>query len=248
MSAQHTLKDRAAELLELVGPLALTTQARAIAGGTSPSIIAERLGRPDAAPVVSALAAAAREWGPEKAEAYLEGLSAGYALRPQDIEAVWTGPTTHGVPVRSTQLALLNLVEGCRRELWLSTYSAKSHAPLLESIERALRRGVSVSIAIETLSGAGSAIAGSEPAAAFAVLKGARLYTWPVASRPIDAKLHAKLALADAETLLVTSANFTVSGMERNLEAGLLVKGGQAPKRTAEHLAALVRSGHLERI
>jgi phosphatidylserine/phosphatidylglycerophosphate/cardiolipin synthase-like enzyme len=69
-----------------------------------------------------------------------------------------------------------------------------------------------------------------------------------VAARPADAKLHAKLALADATTLLVTSANFTTSGLERNLEAGLLVKGGSAPKRAAEHLKALVQSGHLTRI
>ncbi|GAA2138808.1 DISARM system phospholipase D-like protein DrmC [Glycomyces algeriensis] len=248
MSAQDTLRAKATELLELVGPVALADQAGAITDGTPPSIVAERLGRPDAAPVIAAVAEAARSCGPDRAEAYLEGLADGHALRPQDIETVWTGPAVHGVPVRSTQLALLNLVGGSTRELWLSTYSAKPHAPLLEAIERAMQRGVSVAIAIEILAGAGSAISGSEPAAAFALLKGAKLYTWPVASRPSDAKLHAKLALADATTLLVTSANFTTSGLERNLEAGLLVKGGSAPKRAAEHLKALVRSGHLTRI
>lgn len=242
------LSTAAAELLRLVGPTALAAQADAIAVGIPAAIVTERLGRSDAAPVVAALAAAAEQAGPERTRAYLEGLCAGHAARSPVIETVWTGPAVHGVPVRSTMSALLHLVDNAERELWLSTYSAKPHAPLLESITRALLRGVAVNIAIETLQGAGSAIAGSEPAAAFASLTGANRYTWPVAARPADAKLHAKLALADARSLLVTSANFTTSGMERNLEAGILVTGGPAPERATEHLTALVRTGQLARI
>src|SRR5699024_5452394 len=132
------------------------------------------------------------------------------------------------------------LIDACEHELWLSTYAAKPHRPLLDALTRALRRGVAVSVAVETLAGAGSAIAGSEPAHAFAELHGVKRYSWPRTLRPADAKLHAKLALADAETLLVTSANFTVSGLEHNVEAGLLVTGGPAPAQTAAHLRELV--------
>ncbi|WP_460497770.1 DISARM system phospholipase D-like protein DrmC [Glycomyces tarimensis] len=248
MNAQHAVRDRAEALLGHIGSTALAAQIGDIVAGTSPAIIAERIGRPEAADAIANLAAAAQAWGPDKAAAYVDGLCAGFARRSQAAEIVWTGPSVHGVPVRSTLRALLGVIAASRRELWLSTYSAKPHRDLLAGLSSALDRGVAVSLAIETLAGAGSAIAGSEPAHAFASLNGVKRYTWTPAARPEDAKLHAKLALADADTLLVTSANFTGSGLEHNLEAGVLVKGGAAPQRTAEHLKALVSAGVLERI
>lgn len=248
MNPRAAIRAGAGELVDLIGPAALEDCARDIAAGALPSIIAERIGRPEAAEAIAGIAEASRAWGPERAEAYLLGLCDGAARRRQAVHAVWTGPREHALPVRHTARALVGLVEGAERELWLSTYAAKPYRPLLEALGGALGRGVAVSIAVETLSGAGSAIAGYEPAHAFAGLEGARLYSWPKALRPADAKLHAKLALADGEVLLVTSANFTASGLEHNVEAGLLVTGGLAPAQTAAHLRELVESGVLERI
>jgi hypothetical protein len=39
------------------------------------------------------------------------------------------------------------------------------------------------------------------------------------------------LAVADRHVLFVTSANLTQSGVAKNIEAGLLVRGGTAPAR-----------------
>lgn len=55
--------------------------------------------------------------------------------------------------------------------------------------------------------------------------------------------MHAKIAVADRRALLVTSANLTQSGVGTNLEAGLLVRGGSAPRRAAEHITALIADG-----
>ena len=55
--------------------------------------------------------------------------------------------------------------------------------------------------------------------------------------------MHAKLAIADRRVLLVTSANLTQSGVGRNIEAGLLTRGGVAPIRAAEHVDALRSNG-----
>jgi phosphatidylserine/phosphatidylglycerophosphate/cardiolipin synthase-like enzyme len=60
--------------------------------------------------------------------------------------------------------------------------------------------------------------------------------------------MHAKLAVADRRVLLVTSANLTQSGVGKNIEAGLLVRGGTAPIRAAEHVDALCQSGCLTRL
>jgi hypothetical protein len=46
----------------------------------------------------------------------------------------------------------------------------------------------------------------------------------------------------------VSSANLTAAGIGSNLEAGVLVRGGAAPRRAAEHLRAMRRDGLLVRI
>lgn len=60
--------------------------------------------------------------------------------------------------------------------------------------------------------------------------------------------MHAKVAIADRAALLVSSANLTQSGVEKNIEAGLLVRGGSAPRRAAEHIDELKTLGVLERL
>jgi len=54
--------------------------------------------------------------------------------------------------------------------------------------------------------------------------------------------------LADRHVLFVSSANLTQSGVAKNIEAGLLVRGGAAPLRAAEHVDALRASGALIRL
>ncbi len=55
-------------------------------------------------------------------------------------------------------------------------------------------------------------------------------------------------SLADRRVLLVTSANLTQSGVGKNIEAGLLIRGGSAPLRAAEHVDALRSNGYLTRL
>ncbi len=62
------------------------------------------------------------------------------------------------------------------------------------------------------------------------------------------AKMHAKVAVADRRALLVSSANLTQAGVATNIEAGILVRGGTAPQRAAEHVAQLIASGVLVRL
>jgi phosphatidylserine/phosphatidylglycerophosphate/cardiolipin synthase-like enzyme len=143
---------------------------------------------------------------------------------------------------------LTGLVGEARRELILTTYSAKPYAPLLDALTAAVDRGVTVWVVIETLHGAGSAIQGDQPARAFAGLTGVQLWTWALDRRPEGAKMHAKIAVVDERTLLVSSANLTTSGITNNMEAGLVIRGGTAASRAAEHLRALRRDGLLVRM
>ncbi|WP_395106970.1 DISARM system phospholipase D-like protein DrmC [Actinomadura sp. SCN-SB] len=181
--------------------------------------------------------------------AYLNG--AATALEHQEsavhVEPVWSGPTSHAVPVRSTAQALTGVVERAGRELLLMTYSAVSYPPLQAALGAAVGRGVRVHIVVETFQGAG-AICGEEPAAAFREL-GFEPWHWPATRRPDRRGLmHARIVVADRQELLVSSADLTQPGVENNIAAGLLVRGGPAPERAAEHFDALCADGTLERM
>jgi phosphatidylserine/phosphatidylglycerophosphate/cardiolipin synthase-like enzyme len=185
------------------------------------------------------------------AVAYLRGVAAGHAQQSAAVrvESVWSGPSTHRVPVRATAQVLVEIAGEAVQELLLMTYSAKPFQPLLDELTAAVTRGVAVGVVVETLSGAGSALHGAEPAAAFASVPGIEIWHWPLGRRTEKkAKMHAKLAVADRRVLLVSSANLTQSGVGKNIEAGLLVRGGSAPLRAAEHIAELKISGVLERL
>lgn len=185
------------------------------------------------------------------AAAYLRGVAVGYERHraATSAESVWTGPSTHSMPVRSTAQALVDLVSEASYELILMTHSAKPYEPLREVLTAAIKRGVSVTAVVETPQGAGSGLAGVEPAAAFASLAGVELWHWPVGKRTEQgATMRAKLAVADRRVLLVSSADLTQSAVTKNIEAGLVVRGGTAPRRAAEHIAELRAKGMLERL
>lgn len=57
--------------------------------------------------------------------------------------------------------------------------------------------------------------------------------------------LHAKCAVADRVTLLVTSANLTEAALGRNMELGLQVKGGESAQKVWSCFDSLIRDGVL---
>jgi phosphatidylserine/phosphatidylglycerophosphate/cardiolipin synthase-like enzyme len=69
----------------------------------------------------------------------------------------------------------------------------------------------------------------------------ARLYAWIDKNDEFSGgRVHAKVALADRAICFITSANLTGHAMEKNMEAGVLITGGQIPKLLDVHLRALV--------
>ncbi len=70
------------------------------------------------------------------------------------------------------------------------------------------------------------------------------IFTWPV-SDDDKAAIHAKLLIADRGDALITSANLTYHGMERNLEMGLRVRGRPAAD-IHDRISELITAGDLE--
>jgi phosphatidylserine/phosphatidylglycerophosphate/cardiolipin synthase-like enzyme len=246
-AGRPVFEEAAAAASAALGPAGLRELAARVGDGwPDQAVLGAVRDREAAAPVLTALAA---DGVPvTEAAAFLRGLAAGHAAAAGEVsvETVWTGPSSHSVPVRSTAQALLQVVTEARGELVLMTYSARRRADIRDALAAAVARGVSVSVVVETLAGAGSAISGAEPAQAFTGIAGVRLWHWPVDQREAKgAKAHAKLAVADRRVLLVSSANLTQSGVSTNMEAGLLVRGGSAPQRVAEHVDELRTRGVL---
>jgi phosphatidylserine/phosphatidylglycerophosphate/cardiolipin synthase-like enzyme len=243
----------AEDAVERLGAVPLRTFADRLEAGWPEHALLRAVPVPEFLSVARRLLSAQRAAGLSdvQAAAYLRGLAAGHAsqARAVRVESVWSGPNTHEVPVRSTARVLVDLVAEAMDELVLMTYSAKPYPPLLDRLAAAVARGVTVDVVVETLGGARGALAGPEPAAAFASVPGVRLWHWPVGQREQpSAKMHAKVAVVDRRALLVSSANLTQSGVDTNIEAGLLVRGGSAPIRAAEHVAELRRKGVLTRL
>lgn len=253
MTGTDAFERAVAEAAEHLGPERVRTLADGLDRGLPDAALRAALPVPGYPECVRAVREAQLVAGlPDVAAApYLRGVADGYARHAGSVrvESVWTGPSTHTVPVRSTAQALIELAGESQRELLLMTYSARPHPPLLEALAAARERGVRISVVVETLQGAGGALSGTEPAAAFRDVRGVELWHWPTAARTdAAAKMHAKLAVADRHGLLVSSANLTQSGVTTNIEAGVLVHGGAAPQRAAEHVAQLVADGTLLRL
>ncbi|MGW0547755.1 DISARM system phospholipase D-like protein DrmC [Streptomyces altiplanensis] len=183
-----------------------------------------------------------------EAAAYVRGYVA--ALRQARdtvrVRTVWSGPSTPGVPVRATAQVLVEVINEAQHELLAMTYAARPYPALTKALTEAADRGVKTHIVVETLAGAGGLLSGREPAEAFASVPGLLLWVW--ARGPAEqgrSRQHAKLAVADRRTLLLGSANLTESAARSNIEAGVLVTGGEAPRRTAEHIVELQRLGIL---
>ena len=76
------------------------------------------------------------------------------------------------------------------------------------------------------------------PAMALAGLAVTRL-RWPSEQRPSGwTSLHAKIAVADEHTVFLTSANLSLKASGDNLEAGVLIRGGEWARRITDHIAS----------
>jgi phosphatidylserine/phosphatidylglycerophosphate/cardiolipin synthase-like enzyme len=68
----------------------------------------------------------------------------------------------------------------------------------------------------------------------------------------MDAKaravLHAKCIVIDNTNALITSANPTPAAYDRNIEIGVVVRGGSIPQQIANHFSSLIETGALREL
>lgn len=168
------------------------------------------------------------------------------------VSVVWTGPTSYEVPVRATSAVLAEVINEAKKSLIVVSFAAYKVAAIVEALKVAADRGVDVRLVLESVVESKGKLTHDAKEAFDALGDSVSFYVWPAELRASagggHAAMHAKCAVADRRVAFVTSANLTGAAMTDNMELGLVVRGGDVPKRIANHFDALVDAGTLIRL
>ena len=171
-----------------------------------------------------------------------------YTQSLEQVELIWTGPSTRLVPTRRTEQALLELIKAAEKSLFLTSFVAYKVDSLIDALRKATTRGVRVSILLEESQLEGGALTFDSIALLRAELTAACFYTWePQEGEFLGGKVHAKVAVCDRSVCFISSANLTGHAMEKNMEAGVLIRGGGVAAQLQDHLEGLVDTGVIGR-
>lgn len=163
------------------------------------------------------------------------------ARRNPHLELVVSGPGSKSISARRTEQVLLEWIGKATREILLVTFALYMYDDLRAALIAATARGVEVTVLTEDPQD-NPGFSGN-PAKELSGLIVQRL-RWPVDERPANgAALHAKVAVFDGTTAFITSANLTKRAAGNNMEAGVLIRGGDIPARLVEHIEALRIAG-----
>lgn len=169
----------------------------------------------------------------------------------QSVELVWTGPETQATPFRRTEQAILQLLDSATTRITLVSFAVYRIPNISQALIRAAKRGVKLTIIIETpdkIQGEGEystiRALGDDVAACSSV------YYWPKENRKSGDNnkagiLHVKCAVSDGEWLFLSSANLTQQAFTINMELGMLVRGGPMAGRVEQQFDQLIQSGQL---
>ena len=159
------------------------------------------------------------------------------------VELVWTGPTTPFVATRRTEQVLLDLIHSAQSDLFLVSFVAYDVASVVESLNAATARGIDTRILLETSTSHGGSLSVDSVSTMRSSVPLAALYVWTERPYPFaDGRVHAKVAVADGKSAFLTSANLTGHALEKNMEAGVIIRGGNVPSSLREHLHALIQT------
>lgn len=149
------------------------------------------------------------------------------------------------IPAREYGAEALRVVEGARTSLDLFMYSFAPRASrpeaapfrLVEALRRAKERGVRVRVVLDR--GADPDGMGADPearnAAARDLLAGVGVDVFMDDPRTVT---HAKVLIADRETVLLGSSNWTATAFDRNVEANVLIRSTAAAATLLKELTA----------
>lgn len=169
------------------------------------------------------------------------------------VELVWSGPSTGLVPVRHTEQVLCEVIDSSVQRLFIVSFVAYEVNSVISALNNAVGRNVRVEILLESSTDHGGTVTTDSVKTMRKAVPGADLYIWSTdagkpGTRPPNASVHAKCIVADGKVAFITSANLSVSAMERNMELGVLLDGGSLPDSLHKHLSSLMAIGVIEKV
>jgi len=170
----------------------------------------------------------------------------------QTTELVWTGPSTPVVPVRRTEQVLCDLIRAAESRLSMTSFGIFQVPRLVKDLEQALARGVALRIVLgDRESHSDQEIDRQRHQLGRVVAAQAMLLQWPPERRPRDEQghaglMHVKAAVADSRIAFLSSANLTEAALERNMELGVLIRGGHLPAAIDRLIDALLECGEMQ--
>ena len=242
------LLDAIAAVVSLVSPekvQAIATRIRRTDASKATGFLSGMVGTPVATGVVGQLIDAWRTTSVSADELASMLLAAVHiftkAAKQQSTELVWTGPTTPFVSARRTEQALLQVINIAEQNLFITSFVAYDVSSIVKALNAASDRGVAISMLLEQSQKYGGSITFDAIGKMRTLVPISRLYAWRDKGDPFpDGRVHAKVAVADGRMCFITSANLTGHAMEKNMEAGVLITGGQIPRLLDDHLRSLV--------
>jgi phosphatidylserine/phosphatidylglycerophosphate/cardiolipin synthase-like enzyme len=191
---------------------------------------------------------------PGEVASALRGAAAAAMLRSSlgVTELVWTGPSTGFVPVRYTEQVLCELIDFAKDNLFIVSFVAYEIDTIIKALQNAVDRNVHVSVLLESSTEHGGKLSYDPIATLKKALPTIAFYALTAESKAVQGKfsgsVHAKCAVADGGQAFITSANLTSAAMDKNMELGVLIKGGDLPVSLQRHLEALIATRVIEKV
>lgn len=181
----------------------------------------------------------------------IRGASCAYRDAKQEFSAelIWSGPRTPIVATRHTEQALLEVINSAQRDLFIVSFVVYRLPSIFKALKLAIQRNVTVSLLLESSDQHGGSVSVDAIGTLKKELPGAVLYSWEQKSAEFhDAKVHAKVAVADHQQCFISSANLTGYAMDKNIEAGVLIKGGSVPTNLHRQLLSLITTREIAKV
>ena len=174
---------------------------------------------------------------------------------------VWTGPAVMGLHSRSTKQVFEELVRSAKQSILISTYAYFDGPEAFKTL--AARMDECFSLRVTLLLNIERERFNTTSTENLLRKFADRFWSrdWPGKARPrvyydprsLEAGgpqgvLHAKAVICDNERLFVTSANLTQAAMNRNIEAGILLRDRTIAQTASIHFNGLIEQGLLRPI
>lgn len=167
-------------------------------------------------------------------------------------EIVWTGPSASHIPVRHTEQVLCEVINSAVRELFIVSFVAYEIDTVTKAMRDAIGRNVQINLLLELSYAQGGKVGQDSIKMMKSLFPSANIYSWSTKmktelTQSIGA-IHAKCAIADDDLAFITSANLTTAAMERNIELGVLIRGGNIPSELYKQFNSMILTSIFEKV